>query len=127
MSVLVNGSPTSDFRTYRGLRQRDPLSPFLFLVVAEGLSALVSKAVNIGSFEGYAVVDSLRFPIMQFADDMVLMGKPTWDNVWSIKTVLRSFELVSGLTVNFHKSKLIGINTPEGFLETASTFLHYKT
>lgn len=41
MSVLVNGSPTQDFKVHRGLRQGDLLSPFLFLIVAEGLAALV--------------------------------------------------------------------------------------
>ncbi|XP_068474583.1 secreted RxLR effector protein 78-like [Phaseolus vulgaris] len=41
VSVLVNGSPTEEFRPSRGLRQGDPLAPFLFLVVAEGLAGLV--------------------------------------------------------------------------------------
>lgn len=92
--VLVNGSPTKDFLVKRGLRQRDSLSPFLFLVVAEGLAGLVSKAMDIRAFSGYKVGDHLHFSILQFADDTILMGKATWDNLWSIKTILRSFELV---------------------------------
>lgn len=63
---------------------------------------------------------------MQFADDM-FMGKVSWENLWSIKIILRSFELVSGLRVNFHESKIIGINTPETFLDGGATFLHCKT
>ncbi|MCI50980.1 LINE-1 reverse transcriptase like, partial [Trifolium medium] len=46
MSVLVNGSPAEDFCVGKGLRQGDPLSSFLFLIVAEGLSGLMSKAVD---------------------------------------------------------------------------------
>lgn len=110
LSVLVNGSPTQDFLVSRGLRQGDSLSPFLFLIVAEGQSALVKRVVSLGSFSGYKVGDSLHYSIVQFVDDTILIGQATRANLWSNKSILRSFELVSRLKVNFHKSKLIGIN-----------------
>lgn len=47
-SVLVNGSPSGEFQLHRGLRQGDPLSPFLYLLVAEGLSLMTSIAVEKG-------------------------------------------------------------------------------
>ena len=46
--VLVNGSPTPEFCPQKGLRQCDPLSPFLFNVVAEGLTLLVTRAKGLG-------------------------------------------------------------------------------
>ncbi|XP_058726559.1 uncharacterized protein LOC131597917 [Vicia villosa] len=52
MSVLVNGSPTKEFTVERGLRQGDPLSPFLFVLVVEGLKVMVDKAVQNGDFVG---------------------------------------------------------------------------
>jgi hypothetical protein len=45
-SVLVNGSPTNEFPLERGLRQWDPLSPFLFLVAADGLNVLMQALVE---------------------------------------------------------------------------------
>ena len=43
--MLVNGSPTKEFVPSKGLRQGDPLAPFLFLIVAEGLAGVVRNAV----------------------------------------------------------------------------------
>jgi len=48
--VLVNGSPTDEFPLERGFRQGDPLSPFLFLLVAEGLNVTMSEMVNANFF-----------------------------------------------------------------------------
>jgi hypothetical protein len=124
MSVLVNGSPTEDFSVGKGLRQGDPLSPFLFLIIAEGLTCLMSKAVEIGRFHGYTVNNNISFHTLQFADDTIIVGEGTWDNLWTIKTVLRSFELVSGLKVNFFKSKLYGVNLEDNFLQASLAFLH---
>lgn len=52
MSVLTNGSLTQEFTTSRGLRQKDPLAPYLFLIIDEILSKLIIKAKEKGIFEG---------------------------------------------------------------------------
>ncbi|PNX63709.1 ribonuclease H, partial [Trifolium pratense] len=75
MSILVNGSPTDDFKVGRGLRQGDPLSPFLFLIVAEGLAGMMNKAVDIGKFKGFKINANLHFQMLQFADDTIIMGE----------------------------------------------------
>ena len=54
-AVLVNGSPTFEFNCQKGVRQGDPLSPFLFLVVMEILHCMIEKAVMVGEIKGIRV------------------------------------------------------------------------
>ncbi|MCI18658.1 LINE-1 reverse transcriptase like [Trifolium medium] len=127
MSVLVNGCPTEEINIKRGLKQGDPLAPFLFLLVAEGLGALVRKAVEIGRFKPFGVGrDGLPVSILQYADDTLCIGEATVDNLWTLKAVLRGFEMASGLKVNFWKSSLSGVNVSNDFMNMASTFLNCR-
>ncbi|GJY81621.1 cysteine-rich receptor-like protein kinase, partial [Tanacetum coccineum] len=58
ISILVNGSPTKEFKLEKGLRQGDPLSPFLFLIVAEALQVSILEACNKGFYKGLYLVDN---------------------------------------------------------------------
>ncbi|XP_057426475.1 secreted RxLR effector protein 78-like [Lotus japonicus] len=111
VSVLVNGSPSPEFKMWKGLRQGDPLAPFLFLIVAEGLNGLLKKAVQLNKFAGFrlGMHSDLEVSMLQFADDTLFIGNATQQNVQTLKCVLRCFEMASGLKVNFSKSKLIGV------------------
>ncbi|XP_058768865.1 uncharacterized protein LOC131642662 [Vicia villosa] len=126
MSVLVNGSPTKEFEVSRGLRKGDPLSPFLYVLLVKGLTGLVRKSIKVGEFQSFAIRDSCKVDILQFADDTLIVGNGNWKHVWALRAVLRDFELVSGLGINYLKSKLIGINTNLRFLEAVSYFLSCK-
>lgn len=110
MSVLVNGSPTKDFVVERGLQQGDPISHFLFVVVVEGLAGLVRKTSEIGEFNDFSFHGLFRVDLLQFTHDTLFIGEGNWKNFWAIKSILRGFEIVSGLGVSFHKSINIGLN-----------------
>jgi hypothetical protein len=127
MSVLVNGSPTKEISIKRCLKQGDPLAPLLFLIVAEGLGGLMRSAVDRGRFKPFAVGRE-RMPVsmLQYADDTLCIGEASVDNLWTLKAVLRGFEMASGLKVNFWKSCIMGINVTNDFLELASGFLNCR-
>ncbi|XP_071700056.1 secreted RxLR effector protein 78-like [Rutidosis leptorrhynchoides] len=58
ISSLINGSPTPEFKLSRGVRQGDHLSPFLFIIAAEGLNILTKVAVDKGMYKGVEVCSS---------------------------------------------------------------------
>lgn len=95
LAVLVNGSNIKDFIVERGLRQGDPLSPFLFVIVMESLNRLMEKEVELGDFKGFGFGDGDSVDMLQFANDTVITGDGSNDNLWSMKVVLRGLELMS--------------------------------
>lgn len=62
---------------------------------------------------------SIHFLYFDRPIDTILIGEGTWKNLWSIKIILRSFEIVSELKVNFFKRNLYGLNLEDSFLEAA--------
>nr|KYP67311.1 hypothetical protein KK1_013638 [Cajanus cajan] len=125
VSVLLNGSPSSEFGVGRGLRQGDPLAPFLFLIVAEGFHALMAKAVEFQVFVGYeAGQEAVLVSHLQYADDTLVIGEASLQNIWAIKAIFQLFKVVAGLKVNFHKSKLYGINVDRELLDGMTLFLN---
>ncbi|XP_058775322.1 uncharacterized protein LOC131649585 [Vicia villosa] len=131
ISILVNGSPTKTFQMERGLRQGDPLSPFLFLLATEGFHVMMVKSIQLKLFDEYKVgKDEVKVSHIQYADDTIIVGKKSWKNIWAIKANLQLFELISRLKVNFHKSSLIRVYIHRAWLEEADErwrFLNEKS
>ncbi|KAK2640722.1 hypothetical protein Ddye_022485 [Dipteronia dyeriana] len=123
--VLVNGEPMEEFDMEKGLRQGDPISPFLFNIVVEGLNILLQRASNLGMIAGENFEDSnVHVTHLQFADDTIHFLKPKLEYIRNAKRVLRCFELASGLRINFHKSCLVhvGMNREREISVWASAF-----
>ncbi|CAK8577968.1 unnamed protein product [Lathyrus sativus] len=73
MSVIVNGSQTQDFKLMKGLRQGDPLSPFLITIVVEGLAILVRRAAEAGILRGFEVIEGVSYNLLQYTGDTMLI------------------------------------------------------
>jgi len=116
-SILVNGSPAGFFNSSRGLRQGDPLSPLLFIVVMEALSQMLSGVVDCGRLSGFSVGSR---PAMintshLFADDILVFCEANPDHLRYLRVLL-----VSGLKVNLAKSLLVPIGNVDNVVKLAS-------
>ena len=108
VSVLVNGSPSREFHMFRGLRQGDPLSPFLFVLAMEGLHVALTRAQIANTFRGINI-GGITISHLLYVDDVVLLTEWSHDNALSIFRILRCFFLASGLKINILKSKVYGV------------------
>ncbi|GJY57252.1 RNA-directed DNA polymerase, eukaryota [Tanacetum coccineum] len=93
-SILVNGSPSSEFKFYKGLKQGDPLSPFLFILVMESLHISFNNILNSGLYKGIRIDESLTLSHLFYADDAVFIGK--WDKANVITIVILCLNVSSG-------------------------------
>ncbi|KAE8660193.1 hypothetical protein F3Y22_tig00116958pilonHSYRG00259 [Hibiscus syriacus] len=118
VSVLVNGSTTPEFHMRKGSRQGDPLFPFLFMMVTEVLSLLLDKAKAKGVFKGIdSILPDQSLIHLQFADDTLLFVKLKEKVVRHVKRILRCFEACSGLSINFDKSCVVGVEVDPSRVE----------
>ncbi|GJR76425.1 RNA-directed DNA polymerase, eukaryota, reverse transcriptase zinc-binding domain protein [Tanacetum coccineum] len=109
-SILVNGGPTSEFSLKRGLRQGDPLSPFLFIIVMEGLHMTLRDGVAANMFQGVKVGSpGILLSHLFYADDVVIFSEWNQTDMENIIRILNIFYIASGLKINIHKSNVYGI------------------
>ncbi|XP_057248334.1 uncharacterized protein LOC130590283 [Beta vulgaris subsp. vulgaris] len=105
-SVLVNGIPGETFVPQRGIRQGDPLSPYIFILCAEILARQLQHASLMGSRSlGVTLGHSgVRIPFLTFADDTMIFAKASEESCITIKAILDKYCNMSGQLINFHKS-----------------------
>ena len=107
-SILLNGSPFGHFKSSRGLRQGDPLSPFLFIIGVDILSRLLQKAESLGNLHGIQLSPSCpQISHLQFADDLLIFSKANSSNASTILECLSSYQAWSGQKINYSKSSVI--------------------
>ena len=86
-----------------GLRQGDPMSPYLFLLVADLLQVLIRRD---GSVRNPLDLSS-TCPMLQYADDTLILMRGELPDVQNLKNVLDQFSAATGLHINYHKSTAV--------------------
>uniref|UniRef100_A0A803Q9W0 Reverse transcriptase n=1 Tax=Cannabis sativa TaxID=3483 RepID=A0A803Q9W0_CANSA len=122
-SILLNGDVSGQIHPSRGLRQGDPLSPYMFLLCSEGLSCLIQEAERANRLHGLRFGrDNIKLSHLFFADDSFIFLDATPSDCQSLKSILDEYSLLSGQRINFDKSELcVGkqINHGDGILLAA--------
>ncbi|KAL6135235.1 hypothetical protein ACLB2K_067463 [Fragaria x ananassa] len=108
LSILLNGQPTDIINPTRGIRQGDPLSSYLFILCAEGLSALISRAIENGIVRGLKMSPSA--PVLHhlfFADDSFIFGSASEIECHNFRHLLNVYAAASGQKINYQKSSVV--------------------
>lgn len=120
-SVLINRSPVGFFSAQRGLRQGDPLSPFLFILAMEGLSRMLNKAKQLQWLKGFDIGRDRAVNIshLLYADDTLIFCGADREQILYLNLTLLIFEVVSGLHINMLKSVIYPVNEVQNIEELA--------
>jgi hypothetical protein len=126
ISPLLNGHPTQFFRASRGLRQGCPLSPFLYILLADSLSCKLEEERRINRLPGLLIARGVKeINHSQFADDTLLLGAATTIIAKRFQKVLDSFLSASGGQLNSAKCKIYGWNVLGHIKEHISRILGF--
>ncbi|XP_062110392.1 uncharacterized protein LOC133822162 [Humulus lupulus] len=105
-SLLINGRVQSSFKGEKGLRQGDPMSPLLFVLIMEYMTRSLQLAARSPLFRFHPMCKSLKLVNLCFADDIILFCKGSLATVSVLKDTLGKFSEASGLSINAKKSHI---------------------
>ncbi|KAJ9536637.1 hypothetical protein OSB04_un000186 [Centaurea solstitialis] len=121
-SVVVNGESRGFFHGKRGIRQGDPLSPYLFTLAMEGFSMILKQCIaEATDFGFHHACEDFGITHLCFADDLFVFTRGDVASVEVLKKALSLFALRSGLSPNLQKSDIFFGNVP---LEEKEAILH---
>jgi len=112
-AILVNGCPGPWMDCRRGLRQGDPISPYLFILVADVLQVLIRKSGTIR----HPMVDNTSCLVLQYADDTLILVRGELTDVQSLRVILDHFANAIGLQINYAKSTAVPMFMDESTIE----------
>jgi len=128
LRILWNGEPTERFNPTRGIRQGDPLPPYLFVACMERLSQLIETLHMTGQWKAIPITrGGTQLSHLMFADDVVLFGEASIEQAQVIENCLTEFCTWSGQKVNTQKSSIyFSPNTNEAMMVQICTVMGYS-
>jgi hypothetical protein len=105
-AILVNGCPGPWINCKCGLRQGDPLSPYLFLLVADTLQAMIQSAATVR----HPIDNDRPCAVLQYVDDTLTVMRGDTVDAHELKNILQNFSQATGLKINYNKSTLVPIH-----------------
>ena len=106
-SIMVNGDPVGMIHPSRGIRQGDPLSPFLFLLCTEGLHALIKHSARNGNIKGFSMCKwGPKLTHLFFANDSLLFYRSIFEDCNNVLKLLAEYESLSGQKINKDKTTI---------------------
>ena len=125
-SMLVNSPSKGFFQSSRGLRQGDPLSPYLFVIAMEVFSSFLKRAVDGGFMndcrEKGRSEEGVQISHLLFADDTLVFCQASQDQLTYLSWLFMWVEVVSGWRINLDKSDLIPVGRVENIDDLALDF-----
>ncbi|KAK3189472.1 hypothetical protein Dsin_029033 [Dipteronia sinensis] len=106
-SISINEELAGFFSEKRGLRQGDPMSPYLFVIAMEVLSKIMAKRIEDSpSFKFHWRCDKIKLSHICFSDDLIMLCHGSLSSARVVKAALEEFSLLSGLHANHAKSNI---------------------
>lgn len=106
-TFIINGATRGYVKPGRGIRQGDPLSPYLFILCSEVLTGLCAEAQSTGRMKGISIASNCpSLNHLLFVDDTMFFCKANKKNAEALKTLLATYESVSGQLINKQKSSI---------------------
>ncbi|WZZ05910.1 hypothetical protein YC2023_091831 [Brassica napus] len=116
--VGYNGMVNGYFKGTRGLRQGDPLSPYLFVIAMNCLSHMLNKAAADHKLKFHAKCEKVKLTHLSFADDLLIFIDGSVETVQQVLQVLREFENRSGLAVSLQKTSFFASGLEQTEIDT---------
>lgn len=110
-TILINGAPNGYIHPTRGIRQGDPISPFMFLICSKGLHGLLTQLAVRGDIHGFSISRSPTLTHLSFVNDSLLFCRSNVDECEKVLEVLHVYEQSSREQINKAKTTVFFIKS----------------